>query len=702
MSRMKGLGVAVGAFAVFALVMSRVLGDNGLLLVGLFAAVNAFTTLRSDGVSSFLKIFIAIFGAETVLFGLAVVAGKAGFWPGAWKDYLAPDTLPMTVAVFGILVHVVSHVRVVRTITGIADRYFDNGEQGTARIWPAPAFRALERRVATAMVVFLVIVNQAQVGISLRLSFFNRDWFNAIQQKDEPLFWQLLLWVFMPWAFIFVATAVIEYVVQSMLVIRWRRWLTDHYVARWMTGATHYRMTLSGDGADNPDQRIAEDVNRFINGGGQGYGLYSFSILLISTLSSLVSFSILLWSLSANFALPGTDIHVPGFLFWVALAYAALGTVVTHLIGRPLVALYFDKQRYEADFRFSLARLREYAEQVALLGGEDQEKRSLGRRFAAIIVNYLGIVDRQKKLITFTASYGQLSPIIPYIFAAPFYFAGKIQLGVMTQTASAFGRVEGALTFFVNYYTSLADFKAVLDRLASFDSAIDKARAHGRRELSVKETERRDLGVRDLTLRIPDGRAIAHIPDLAFASGQSVLVTGPSGSGKSTLFRAISGIWPHGEGVVETPARAKAMLLPQRPYIPIGPLRAAVTYPARADAYDDADIRRALDAVRLPALAGRLDDEDNWQQRLSGGEQQRLALARALLARPDWLFLDEATSALDEATEAAVYEMLKSDMPETTVISIGHRSTLNKFHARRVALAANADGTFSPQEAVEA
>lgn len=698
MSRLKLLGAAIGAFAALALVVSRVIGDNGLLLVGAFAAVNAFTTLRSEKVSSFLKIFIAIFGVETILFGLVVLAGKTGYWPAGMKDYLAPDTLPMTVAVFGILVHAVSFVPVVRTMTGIADRYFDNGEEGTARIWPLALFAAMERRVATAMVVFLVLVNQAQVGISLRLSFFNRDWFNAIQEKNEPLFWQLLLWVFTPWAFIYVASAVIEYVVQSMLIIRWRRWLTDHYVARWMSDATHYRMTLGGDGADNPDQRIAEDVNRFINGGGQGYGLYSFSILLISTLSSLVSFSILLWSLSSNFTLPGTDINVPGFLFWVALAYAALGTVVTHLIGRPLVALYFAKQRYEADFRFSLARLREYAEQVALLGGEGQEKRSLGRRFAAIISNYLDIVDRQKRLITFTASYGQLSPIIPYIFAAPFYFAGKIQLGVMTQTASSFGRVEGALTFFVNYYTSLADFKAVLDRLASFDTAIDKARAHGRRDLVVKETERRDLALRDLTLRVPDGRTIAHVPDLSFAPGEAVLVTGPSGSGKSTLFRAVSGIWPYGEGVIENPARAKAMLLPQRPYIPIGSLRAAVTYPARADAHEDSDIRTALDAVRLPALAGRLDDEDNWQQRLSGGEQQRLALARALLAKPDWLFLDEATSALDEATEAAVYDMLKTDMPQTTIVSIGHRSTLNKFHARRVELAANPDGTFSPKE----
>jgi len=419
MSRMKGLGVAIGAFAVLALVVSRFVGDNGLLLVGAFAAVNAFTTLRSERLSSFLKIFIAIFGVETILFGLVVTAGKTGYWPAMWKDYLAPDTLPMTVAVFGILVHAVSFVPVVRTMTGIADRYFDNGEQGSARIWPLARFAAMERRVATAMVVFLVLVNQAQVGISLRLSFFNRDWFNAIQEKNAAEFWRQLLFVFTPWAFVYVAIAVIEFVVQSMLVIRWRRWLTEHYVNRWLGGHTHYGMTLAGGAADNPDQRIAEDVNRFINGADDGYGIYSYSILLISTVSSLVSFSFVLWELSGNYPLPGTNIYVPGFLFWVVLAYATLGTVITHLIGRKLTVLYFDKQRREADFRFSLARLREYSEQIALLSGETAERRSLFHRFSVIVLNYLGIVNKRKQLMAFTATYGQLSPIIPYIITAP-------------------------------------------------------------------------------------------------------------------------------------------------------------------------------------------------------------------------------------------------------------------------------------------
>ena len=313
------------------------------------------------------------------------------------------------------------------------------------------------------MVVFLVLINQAQVGIIVRLNFFNRDLFNAIQNHDAVTFWHQLLFVFTPFAFVYVATTVIEFFTQSMLVIRWRRWLTDHFVSRWLARHNHYRISLVAGQTDNPDQRIAEDVYRFINGGSDGsttaYGIYDFSILLISTLSSLVSFAIVLWGLSKSFTLPGTDIILPGFLFWVALLYAGLGTLITHLIGRPLIGLYFQRQHMEADFRFSLARLREYTEQVALLNGEDAEQNMAGQRFGALIANYLALVYRRMRVTAFTHTFGQISPIIPYIFTAPFYFARKIELGVMTQTAGAFGHVANALTFFVNYYTYLAGFQ---------------------------------------------------------------------------------------------------------------------------------------------------------------------------------------------------------------------------------------------------
>lgn len=692
---MRTLGIALGVFAAATAAAALSLGDRWLWLLMAVSALAALSTLRATQTSSFLKIFIAIFGVETIVFGAAVIAQRAGLWPEAYKSYQLPDSLPVSVAIFAILTWAVSHIPVVKAMTRIADRYYENTEAGVARVWPFATFSALERRIAVAMVVALVLINQAQVAISVRLSFFNRDWFNAIQEKNAEQFWLLLLWVFTPWAFIYVAIAIIEFVMQSMLMVRWRRWLTQNYVGRWLDGAAHYRMSLVDGEADNPDQRISEDIARFIDGGQVGYGIYSYTIILISTLSSLVSFAIVLWGLSANFAIPGTDIVVPGFLFWVALIYSAVGTIITHLIGRSLVQLSFARQRVEADFRFSLARLREYGEQVALLGGEETERRSLMGRFSAIIGNYLAIVDRKKKLMAFTASYGQLSPIIPYVFTAPFYFAGKIQLGVMTQTAGAFARVEGALTFFINYYTSLADFKAVLDRLTSFDAAIDRARAHP--GLAVGASRDGQVHLEGLKIALPDGRQIVRVEDLALEAGRHVLLTGPSGSGKSTLFRALSGVWPYASGEMREPEGV--MLAPQRPYLPHGRLRDAIAYPAAPDAYTDAELRAALDAVKMSHFAARLDESDQWQHRLSGGEQQRVALARAILARPKWLLLDEATSALDEETEAAVYATLKHMLPETTLVSIGHRSTLIAMHDRHLKLEPQEDGAFAPREA---
>jgi putative ATP-binding cassette transporter len=394
---------------------------------------------------------------------------------------------------------------------------------------------------------------------------------------------------------------------------------------------------------------------------------------------------------------------LPGFLFWVALIYAAAGTLITHLIGRPLVGLYFQRQHMEADFRFSLARLREYTEQVALLGGEDAEKNMLDGRFAALVANYIALIFRRMRVTAFTQTFGQISPIIPFIFTAPFYFAHKIELGVMTQTAGAFGRVADALTFFVNYYTYLAGFKSVVDRLNSFDAAIEQAQALSGAGLTqiVAAAGAPEIELDDVALSLPDGRRVVETKHLALARGESVVLSGPSGSGKSTLFRAIAGIWPYGEGRMRSPQGVHVMVVPPKPYIPISTLRAAVTYPAVPGTYTDEEIRSALVDARLGALVGALDREEVWSQRLSSGEQQRLALVRALLMRPDWLFLDESTSAVEEPLEAELYAMLVQRLPNTTIMSIGHRSSVAALHRRHLEMSPQ-DDHFTLRDAAKA
>jgi vitamin B12/bleomycin/antimicrobial peptide transport system ATP-binding/permease protein len=687
---MKPLSIGLALIGILALIQPAIELNPSGAAFGVAILISAVATYRSAEISRFLKIFVGIFSTETIIFAVPVIVGRAGVWPVAYAAYLPPETLPVTLAIFSITVYAVAHLRTVQQVMQIADPYFNAAEAGRARIWPLRPFSWEERYIATALVVVLVLINQAQVGVLVRLNFFNRTWFDAIQTHNAAVFWEQLLLVFTPWAFGYVAMAVIEYFMRAMLVIRWRSWLTDSFVSRWLSAHNHYRISLAEGQTDNPDQRIAEDIFRFINGGSDGsltaYGIYDFSILLVSTVSSLVSFAVVLWGLSKSFTLPGTDIAVPGFLFWVALIYAASGTLITHFIGRPLITLYFERQHMEADFRFSLARLREYTEQVALLKGEPADHNVFRQRFSALVANYIAVIFRLMRVTAFTATFGQLSPIIPFIFTAPFYFAGKIELGMMTQTAQAFGQVATALTFFVTYYTYLASFKSVVNRLLAFAAAIDKAQglssAGPTRVAST--TGKPEIDLDQVELFLPDGKRIFKMQHLALARGENVCVCGPSGSGKSTLFRAIAGIWPYGRGRIFCPDGIHAMIVPTKPYIPIGTLRAAISYPAVPGTYADDDIRSALRDAYLPALVDQLDREEVWLQKLSSGEQQRVAFARALLLRPDWLFLDESTCAVDEALEAELYAMLARRLPNTTIVSIGHRSAVVGLHQRNL------------------
>ncbi len=681
--------IAAAVVAAAALI-SGLTGERTALILGAVGLGLAFAAFRGGRVSSFLRVFLVIFSVEYVVTGAAYLLAKHGIWPEAYKALAIPFQLPLTVGLFGILVYAISFIPVVRTISGLADPYFASTNT-KEQVLPLLG-RVRERRLAWGLVIALVVINQLQVGISVRLSFFNRDWFNAIQNKDEAAFWSLLISVFLFWAMIAVVSNLIEYFLENVLKIRWREYLVDKYSADWLGRGAHYRMGFSG-GADNPDQRIAEDVKNYI------LNTYAFSISLIATLSNLVSFSIILWSIPAQFAIPGTDIVVPGLPFWVALIYSVVGTWLTHLIGRPLIKLDFNQERYEADFRYTLARLREYAEQVALLNGEKAERQHIGRRFQAVVTNYYHLIAQNLKLNTFVSSYFQASVVFPYIIMAPAYFAGKINLGQLTQTAGAFGRVESAMQWFIVRYQSLASYKAIVDRLTTFGEAIGKAQAlQSNSGITLPSQPGEALSIPSLSLAIPNGETIVRIRDLTLKPGETTLVTGPSGSGKSTLFRAVSGIWPFGEGEIRVPQGKTVMLLPQRPYLPMGTLREAVQYPGLAGDHPDAAIEAALAAARLPKLAGRLDEEAAWAQVLSLGEQQRLAVARALIAKPDWLFLDEATAALDESTEAAIYAVLKEKLPQTTIVSIGHRSTLIAMHERQVELAAGDDGVFAVRD----
>ena len=698
---MKLLSIGVAITAAIALITGitkgglDVLGpaaDPTLLSIGAVGLLLALTTFRSSLISPFLRIFSTIFAVEYVVTGLAYLAVRTGWWPPGFSELMPPASLPTTVAIFGLLVYLISFIPVIRQITRLADPYFGTNDRENLQISGLGARAVTERRFASALIVALVVINQFQVGINVRLSFFNRDWFNAIQNKDSAEFWSLLFGVFCFWAAIAVVSNLVEYYTESVLKIRWRRWMTERYYGLWLDDGNLYRAVLVGQAADNPDQRIAEDVRNFLN------STYAYSISLLSTVSTLVSFAIILWTIPADFTVPGTDITIPGLPFWVALVVSLVGTWLTHLIGKPLIRLEFSQERYEADFRFALARLREYSEQVALLRGENAERRILGGRFGSIVSNFYAIVDRTVKLLTFTASYFQANVVIPYIIVAPYFFLGKISLGQMTQTAGAFNRVESALTFFIARYQSLASYKAVVERLTTFRSAIDEVRGLGAKPPRIERTEHPgpDLLLRDLVLYLPDGREIVSVDRLVIEAGTTTLVSGPSGSGKSTLFRAISGIWPYGRGTIARPADATVMLLPQRPYVPSGTLKTAVAYPSVAGAYSDKAVRRALELARLPSLAGEIDSEDNWPQRLSGGEQQRLAIARAILDEPNWLFLDEATSALDEKLEGEIYRILREVLPNTTIVSIGHRSTLIALHRRHIEMEPGRAGIFKP------
>lgn len=554
--------------------------------------------------------------------------------------------------------------------------------QPKAAFWPAfwalakPYWVSGARRKGVILLCSVVGFTLALVWVEVQFNDWNKGFYDTFEHKDRLGFY-LELGRFAFLAVLFIVLAVYKQYLQQMLMIEWRSWLTDTYLQDWLDGQAYYRLQLLDRGTDNPDQRIADDLNGFVD------LTLSLSLGLLSAIVTLVSFVGILWVISGPLEVGG--VTIPGYMVWVALLYAIAGTWLTHLIGQPLIGMNFARQRVEADFRFALVRLRENSEGVALYRGEAGELAGFKARFADVIAKWWAIMEKQKQVTWFTAFYAQLAIIFPFVVSAPRYFSGAAPLGSIFQTASAFGQVQGALSWFIGAYPSFANWRATVERLTGFTQALARARAEADR-LDGDRLEGEDAGLtlEHLVISLPQGRPLLGDTSLRLTPGESVFVTGPSGSGKSTLFRSIAGIWPYWQGRILLPKGARLLFLPQKAYLPIGTLKNAIAYPAQADAVSDAEVTEALVAVGLGALQGDLARDENWGQVLSGGEQQRVAFARALINRPEWLFLDEASAALPEQAQAEMYSLMRERLPQTTLVSIGHRESLAQFHQRRL------------------
>ncbi|MDB5926669.1 MAG: putative ATP-binding rane component [Betaproteobacteria bacterium] len=556
------------------------------------------------------------------------------------------------------------------------------------QVWQlaVPYWRSEEKGRAWSLLAAIVAMTFGIVYMLVLLNEWNRKFYNALENKNSDDFFALLL-QFCVLAAIFIVLSIYRTYLQQMLAVRWRIWLSRQYLGEWLGNRVYYRLELDHLGTDNPDQRIAEDLRLFTS------GTLSLSLGLLRETVTIISFIAILWSVSGPlaFTLSGTHVTIPGYMVWAALLYAIAGSAITYYVGRPLIALNFQQERLEADFRFNLVRMREYAEGVALYKGEATEQKGHLARLERIRQNWYGLMHYTKRLGAFTIGYGQIAVVFPYFVAGHRYLSGAIPLGGLTQIANAFGQVQSSLSWFVDSYTDLANWKASVDRLLTFHHALDQATAEAQVQTGDRITapagSALQADVAELAVPGKDttpGRIILSGAALELKPGEKVLISGPSGSGKSTLFRMLAGIWPFGRARVRIPEGARMMFLPQKTYIPIGTLRDAVTYPAAAGTYSDDAIRQMLQSVTLDKLVDELDQERNWSLSLSGGEQQRLAIARALLHRPDWLFLDEATSAMDETGERLIYELLRERLPKTALISIAHRPGVAGYHDRKL------------------
>lgn len=531
-----------------------------------------------------------------------------------------------------------------------------------------------EKKKAFFLLGCIIALTLGVVYMLVLLNQWNNSFYSALQNYDaKKIFDELIHFSWL--AAIYILLAVYSYYLQQTLILNWRRWLTTRFIDIWLQNKTYYNLQMFGKDTDNPDQRISEDVRQFVE------MTLSFGIGILKAFCTFASFVVILYNLSGSlsFTFMGKTWTINGYMLWASLLYSVIGTYITHLVGRKLVKINFIQQKYEADFRFSMIRLRESAESVAFYRGEAQEGSVFKQRFKMLLDNFWKLVNKQKQLVFLNSGYSQIAIIFPFVVAMNRYLTKEVTLGGLMQVASAFGRVQDSLSYFVDMYSSIAQWQAVVMRLTYFGRHMHEVSQQAERFHVERFAAADVVEVSNMQINLPDGKPLLENISFTLHPGHNVLIKGVSGSGKSTLLRAISGIWPFVDGKIFLPSRDKLMFIPQKPYLPLGTLRAALNYPGNKP-IDDTELIYLMDLCQIGYLKDKLDLEADWSHVLSVGEQQRLAFVRAHIQQPQWLFLDEATSALDEDTEATMYSLLQERLQQTTVVSVGHRSTLNKYH----------------------
>lgn len=531
-----------------------------------------------------------------------------------------------------------------------------------------------EKKKAFWLLTCIIALTFGIVFMLVQLNTWNNSFYSALQNYDaEKISSELIHFSWL--AAIYIILAVYSYYLQQTLILHWRRWLTTRFIDIWLQNKTYYNLQMFGKDTDNPDQRISEDVRQFVE------MTLGFAIGILKSLCTFISFVFILYQLSGplSFSFMGKTWTIHGYMLWASLLYSILGTYITHVVGRKLVKLNFIQQRYEADFRFSMIRLRESAESVAFYRGEAQEGRVFKNRFKLLLDNFWQLVNKQKQLVFLNSGYSQIAIIFPFVVAMNRYLSKEVSLGGLMQVASAFGRVQDSLSYFVDMYSSIAQWQAVVMRLTYFGRHMHEVSQQAEQFHVERFATSEAVSVEQMQVNLPDDTALLQDINFTLQPGRNVLIKGVSGSGKSTLLRALAGIWPFVTGKINLPKTEELMFIPQKPYIPLGSLREALLYPGKKPLSDE-ELLYLLDLCQIGYLRDKLDLVADWSHVLSVGEQQRLAFVRAHIHEPKWLFLDEATSALDEDTEAAMYALLAERLTQTTLVSIGHRSTLNKYH----------------------